>query len=124
MTLQRRLPPLPDPLRAGDGPRDGFDLNAFGRGALAPLASRLRSARAWGHTRAALRLADRFAPMRDAALDDAWRVLSQAARAGHPDTPARLACLPTRVVDVKHGGRGRVRHLRARMPRAAGAGKS
>jgi preprotein translocase subunit SecA len=93
MSLQRRLPPIPDHIRDAAPIRDEFDLNAFGRGALAPLATRLRTHRAWSKARGALRLHDTMQTMNDASLTALWQDLSHDARAGRGETTRRLASL-------------------------------
>jgi len=93
MTLIKRLPPVPDHLREAKPLREGFDIDAFARGASAPLAARLRSWRAWRIARAAVRQEAIMAQMADASLLEHWHRYSAAARRGNGDQAARLAVL-------------------------------
>lgn len=93
MSLHRALPPIPDHVRTEAPKRDGFDLGHFARGALSPVASRLRARAAWAQARGADRHADTFARLDDSALRAKWLALSAAARRRAGDPAKRLAVL-------------------------------
>ncbi len=93
MTLTKRLPPLPDHIREAAPIREEFDLGAFARGRFAPLASRLRSWRAWRVGRAALRHDAGLRALSQEALLRDWHAQSLRARRGADDPGLRLALL-------------------------------
>jgi preprotein translocase subunit SecA len=93
MDWQRTLPPLPDHIRKAPSRGEGFDLDAFARGAFAPVAEHLRTRRAWRVARAALRHEVAVGSLTDAVLLQEWAEQSRRARKGAADRGRRMALL-------------------------------
>lgn len=106
MGWQRTLPPVPDHIRKAAAPRDGFDLDAFARGMLAPVAEHLRARRAWRVARSALQHARAVGGLSDADLLADWATQSRLARKRRADAGRRMAVLR----EVVHRQKGLLAH--------------